>query len=195
MIERSKLESDGDVRVAGELTSIRARRCAPRAGCLPRVGRPSWSDRVSNRRQSPQCRRAPFDPRPALRAKISDSGRDEEKVGICWAFWILTDGDVRVAGELPRQCPRWRRAHFDPRCAPGSRAGEGERTEMSARSELSGSWIWTDGDVPVASELQFDPRSALRARIRIVHCLIVALMSLKQIRQAGFMVTVRAYRA
>jgi hypothetical protein len=36
--------------------------------------RPGWSDRVWNRRQGPHCRRAPFDPRSALRAWDSDSG-------------------------------------------------------------------------------------------------------------------------
>jgi hypothetical protein len=37
--------------------------------------------------------------------------------GTAGTVWVLTDGNVLVAGELPRQCPHCRRAHFGPRSA------------------------------------------------------------------------------
>jgi hypothetical protein len=80
----------------------------------------------------------------------SGAGREGEKVGIRWACWILTDGNVLVAGELPRQCPRCRRAHFDPRSALRAQIGlfgEGRRIPVG----LIGSRI--DGSVRSAGEL------------------------------------------
>jgi hypothetical protein len=50
----------------------------------------------------------------------SGAGREGGKVarcGISGTVWVLTDGNVLVAGELPRQCPHYRRDHFDPRSA------------------------------------------------------------------------------
>jgi hypothetical protein len=48
------------------------------------------------------------------------------KVGMCataGTVSVLTDGNVLVAGELPRQRPRWRRAHFDGRSALRAQSG------------------------------------------------------------------------
>jgi hypothetical protein len=69
--------------------------------------RPGWSDRVSNRRKCPRCRRAHFDPRSALRARNRIAGEEHG----C----RLIQGGYSALNR--RQRPRCRRVHFDPRSA------------------------------------------------------------------------------
>jgi hypothetical protein len=72
--------------------------------------------------------------RPALRAQIRIAGETEKKLEFVGASWILIDGNVPLAGELPRQRPRWRRAPFDPRSA--LRAHNGQFGDVLARRRL-----------------------------------------------------------
>jgi hypothetical protein len=106
-----------------------------------------------------------FDPRSALRAQTQIAGETKRKLVFVGAFWILTDGDVRVAGELPRQCPRCWRAHFDPRPALRARTrlfGEGRQWDHAADRCPIGSVLadQTGRDVCVADE--FLPGGYLR---------------------------------